>query len=225
MRRGTRAAAILLTRIDYDGVSRGASVTADHRAVQLPFDTQLQTSRLLLRPARPEDAVAHFEAARESLVECGRWLSWCVPQMTLQDSEAWVSKCREAWLNGVFFSFYIFDRADGGFVGCITINELDEFRKRANLGYWIRTGRQGVGFATEVTPTVARFGFERLGLMRIEIVAASKNVASRRVATKVGATREGLARNRLRIHGVQHDAYVFSLIPGDLADAAESKAK
>lgn len=191
--------------------------------MHLPFDTQLETSRLLLRPARPEDAVTHFEAARESLVECGRWLSWCVPQMTLHDSEAWITKCREAWLQGEFFSFYAFDRSDGGFVGCLTINEIDEFRRRSNLGYWIRTGRQGVGFATEAVPTMARFGFERLGLMRIEIVAASKNVASRRVATKVGATREGLARNRLRIHGVQHDAYVFSLIPGDLKDAAETK--
>lgn len=177
----------------------------------------------MMRPAWPEDAVAHFEAARESLVECGRWLSWCVPNMTPADSEAWVSKCREAWLNEEFYSFYMFDRGDGGFVGCCTINDIDAFRKRANLGYWIRTGRQGVGFATESAPTVARFGFERLGMMRLEIVAASKNVASRRVATKVGATREGLARNRLRIHGVQHDAYVFSLIPGDLKDAAETK--
>jgi ribosomal-protein-serine acetyltransferase len=178
-----------------------------------------------MRPARPEDAVAHYEAARESLVECGRWLSWCVPQMTLADSETWIAKCREAWLSGAFFSFYLFDLQDGGFVGCVTINEIDEHRKRANLGYWIRTGRQGVGYATEAAPTVARFGFERLGLMRLEIVAAAKNVASRRVATKVGATREGLGRNRLRIHGVQHDAYVFSLIPGDIEAAAEATQK
>ncbi len=190
--------------------------------MHLPFDTQLETSRLLMRAAQPEDAVAHFEAVRESLVECGRWLSWCVQQMTPADSEAWIAKCRESWRDGFFFSFYAFDRTDGGFVGCVTINEIDEFRRRANLGYWIRTGRQGVGFATEAAPAVARFGMERLGLMRLEIVAASKNVASRRVATKIGATREGLARNRLRIHGVQHDAYVFSLIPGDL-EAAEAK--
>lgn len=177
-----------------------------------------------MRAAQPEDAVAHFEAARESLIECGRWLSWCVPNMTLADSEAWVAKCRAAWRDGEFFSFFCFDRADGGFVGCVTINEIDEFRRRANLGYWIRTGRQGVGFATEAAPAVARFGFDRLQMMRLEIVAAAKNVASRRVATKIGATREGLARNRLRIHGVQSDAYVFSLIPGDLEAAAEKKS-
>ena len=197
--------------------------STDHPAVHPSFDTQVLTPRLVMRPARAEDVDVHFEAARESLLGCGRWLSWCVPNMTRDDSEAWVTKCREAWLSGEFFSFYLFDRATDGFVGCCTINDIDRFRLRANLGYWIRTGSQGVGCASEAAPAVARFGFERLSLMRLEIVAAAKNVASRRVATKIGATREGLARNRLRVHGVQHDAYVFSLIPGDLPPLAESQ--
>lgn len=182
----------------------------------LPFDTQIVTPRLVLRCAVPADAAEHYAAARESIVECGRWLSWCVPQMRLEDSEAWIAKCRDAWSKGEFYGFYSFERETGRFVGCCGINELDVHRLRGNLGYWIRTSRQGMGFATECAPAVARFGFERLGLQRLEIVAAEGNVVSRRVAAKVGAKEECLARNRLRIHGVQHNAYVFSLIPGDL---------
>ena len=177
-----------------------------------------------MRPAISADAVAHFEAARESLVECGRWLSWCVPDMRLEDSESWVAKCREAWSTGEFYSFYIFERDGGKFVGNCGVNELDMVRLRGNLGYWIRTSRQGKGYATETAPAVARFGFEQLGLKRLEIVAAAGNVASQRVATKVGATREGLARNRLRIHYVQHDAHVYSLIPGDLPPGSAGQA-
>lgn len=185
-------------------------------AVQPPLDTQLSTSRLLLRPAYPDDAAVHFDAARESLPDVGRWLSWCTPDMCRDDSDAWIAKCREAWASGEFYGFYLFERRGGAFVGCTTINEIDAFRKRANLGYWIRSSQQGRGFATEAAAAVARFGFERLGLMRLEIVAAAGNVISQRVAGKLGATCEGLARNRLRIHDVQNDAYVFSLIPGDL---------
>lgn len=184
--------------------------------MQFGFDFQLTTPHLLLRPARPEDAVAYHEAARESLGEVGRWLSWCTADMKLEDGEAWVTKCREAWRDDVFYSLYVFERHDGRFVGSCGINEIDSFRRIGNLGYWIRSSRQGMGYATEAALAVARFGFEKLAMMRLEIVAAAGNMPSRRVAAKVGAQCEGLARNRLRVHGVQHDAYVFSIIPGDL---------
>jgi RimJ/RimL family protein N-acetyltransferase len=188
--------------------------------VNPPLDTQLVTPRLVARPARLDDVVPHFEAARESLGEVGRWLSWCHADMRLDDSEAWITRCIDAWKRGEFYGFYLFDRTTDAFVGCATINEIDSARLRANLGYWIRTSRQGAGMATEMVPVVARFGFERLGLKRLEIVAAVGNAASRRVAAKIGARHEGIARNRLRIHGVQHDAAVYSLIPGDLKPSA-----
>ena len=63
----------------------------------------------------------------------------------------------------------------------------------------------------------ARFGFEELGLHRIEIVAAVENIASQRVAEKAGAVREGVLRKRLLIRGESQDAVLFSLLPEDLA--------
>jgi RimJ/RimL family protein N-acetyltransferase len=184
--------------------------------VKPTLDTQLVTPRLIARPARFDDAAPHYEAARESLGEVGRWLTWCHGEMRLEDSEAWIGKCVDAWKRGEFYGFYLFDRTTEAFVGCATINEIDFARLRGNLGYWVRTSRQGTGMATEMVPEVARFGFERLGLQRLEVVAAVSNAASRRVATKIGAHHEGIARNRLRIHGVQHDAAVYSLIPADM---------
>jgi RimJ/RimL family protein N-acetyltransferase len=62
----------------------------------------------------------------------------------------------------------------------------------------------------------ARFGFEQLGLQRIEIVAAVANVPSQRVAEKAGARREGILRNRLLIRGESLPAVLFSLVPEDL---------
>jgi RimJ/RimL family protein N-acetyltransferase len=184
--------------------------------VPFGFDFQILTPRLLLRPPRAEDAQSHFEAARESLGEVGRWLSWCKASMTLKESEDWVAQCRDAWQRDSFYNLWMFERQEGRYVGSCGINEIDSFRRIGNLGYWIRTSRQGCGYATEAATVVAQFGFDQLEMMRLEIVAAAGNMPSRRVATKLGAQCEGLARNRLRVHGVQHDAYVFSLIPGDL---------
>jgi ribosomal-protein-serine acetyltransferase len=177
-----------------------------------------------MRPGSIDDALTHYEAARESLELVGRWLSWCHPGMTLEDSEAWLTLCDRAWRSGEFFAYYLFEREGGKFVGCCTINEIDKVRLRANLGYWIRSSRQGQGMATEAVPAVAKFGFQTLGLQRLEIVAAVGNLASQRVAAKIGATYEGRARNRLRIHGVQNDAAIFSLIPGDELAASVARS-
>jgi RimJ/RimL family protein N-acetyltransferase len=86
----------------------------------------------------------------------------------------------------------------------------------ANLGYWVRTSATGHGVATTATRLAARFGFEELGMQRIEIVAALDNIPSQRVAEKSGAKREGVLRRRLLIRGESLDAVLFSLVPEDL---------
>jgi RimJ/RimL family protein N-acetyltransferase len=39
------------------------------------------------------------------------------------------------------------------------------------------------------------------------------------VATKLGAIREGRHRNRLVIHGIPRDAYIYSIVPRDREDS------
>ena len=86
----------------------------------------------------------------------------------------------------------------------------------ANLGYLVRTSRVKEGIATEAAKLVARYGFEKLDLQRIEVVVSTDNAPSLRVAEKLGAVKEGLLRNGLRKHGTPCDAYMYSLIPTDL---------
>jgi RimJ/RimL family protein N-acetyltransferase len=76
----------------------------------------------------------------------------------------------------------------------------------------VRSSRTGLDIAPAATRLVAQFGFDELKLERIEIMMAVENYPSRRVAEKVGATLEGTLRRRLRLHEVQHDAYLFSLV-------------
>jgi RimJ/RimL family protein N-acetyltransferase len=94
-----------------------------------------------------------------------------------------------------------------------------------NLGYWVRTSAAGRGVASKASRLVARFGFEELGLHRIEILAAVSNVASQRVAEKIGAAREGVLRKRLLIRGEPQDAVMFSLVPEDLQSQSSDPRK
>jgi RimJ/RimL family protein N-acetyltransferase len=98
----------------------------------------------------------------------------------------------------------------------VGLNALHPTHGFANLGYWVRTDSTSRGVATRATRLIARFGFEELGLARLEIVVAVENQASLRVAEKAGATREGILRNRLAHDNGFADAMMFSLIPQDL---------
>ena len=76
----------------------------------------------------------------------------------------------------------------------------------------MRSSQTRRGIATAATLLAAQFGFEDLGLCRIEIVAAVGNAASQRVAEKAKATREGVLQNRLLLHNRSHDAVMYSLV-------------
>jgi RimJ/RimL family protein N-acetyltransferase len=178
---------------------------------------QLTDDRLLLRPPKMSDADALFEAARESIAALATWLPWCHPNYQREESVGWIRLCRTGWDEGTAFQFFIFARDTLGFLGSCGINEYDQPRRRANLGYWVRSRAQRTGVATAAARLAARFAFNELGMQRLEIVAAVGNVASQRVAARLGATCEGCLRNRLRIGQVQHDAFGYSLIPGDAA--------
>jgi ribosomal-protein-serine acetyltransferase len=80
----------------------------------------------------------------------------------------------------------------------------------------VRQSRQRQGVAAAAAQLVARFGFQRLGLVRIEIVTQLDNQPSRRTAEKTGAKFEGIARQRLCVREQPHDAAVYALVPEDL---------
>ncbi len=178
--------------------------------------TGLAGSRILLRPYEVDDAPALYQAVHDSRHELAQWLSWCNADYAMADSIQFLDARGSKLRNEEEFAMGMFERQTGRMVGGCGFNEIDKNALRANLGYWVRTDATRRGYATEAVRLLARWGFEQLGLERIEIVAAVGNLASQGVAIRAGATREGVARRRLRVHGVQHDAVVFSLLPGEV---------
>jgi RimJ/RimL family protein N-acetyltransferase len=66
--------------------------------------------------------------------------------------------------------------------------------RRAELGYWIALDRWNQGYATESNQCLVDFGFEVLGLHRIEARHFLRNPASGRVMEKLGMQHEGVER-------------------------------
>jgi RimJ/RimL family protein N-acetyltransferase len=181
-----------------------------------PITLELGDDRRRLRPWREGDDEALFDAVRESVGRVGRWLPWCHAGYGRNDAAAWIAHCQAGWNSGKHFAFAVFDVATGELLGGVGLNQRNRVHRHANLGYWVRESRQRQGVAAAAAGWVARFGFQQLGLVRIEIVIQPDNRASRRTAEKTGAKFEGIARHRLCIGEQSHDAAVYALIGEDL---------
>jgi ribosomal-protein-serine acetyltransferase len=180
-----------------------------------PDPTSLDASPLSLRPWHEDDAPALHEAVQESLASMSPWLSWCRTDYGLHDALQRITFCKQTWHTGERYAFAVFD-AQGRLVGGVGLNEIDGRNLCANLGYWVRSSANGMGYAARAARATATFGFESLGLRRIEISAAVGNVASQRCAERIGAQREGIARQRICVNGQSQDAVVYGLLPTDL---------
>ena len=171
---------------------------------------------VLLRPYMSGDVEHLYQAVRESVTEMSPWMPWCHADYSIEESRAWVESRAEAWEKSTEYDFVTTDARDGSFLGGCGLNHIDQANLIANLGYWVRTGRTKRGVASATVRLLAQFGFSKLKLNRIEIMAAVGNKASQRVAEKAGARREGILRNRIAVRERVYDAVMFSLIPKDL---------
>lgn len=155
----------------------------------------------------------------EVIVESNReWFAWgMIPKSDLSYDEV---RCLLRaylvfWEKDETYMFYIMDIDIDQVVGVTFLNRINRMRQFANLGYSVRTSRVNQGIATAAAEQAVRYGFEKLGLQRIEIAINPENIPSLKVAEKLGAVREGLLRNGMRLHGVPCNAYLYSLIPAD----------
>ena len=176
---------------------------------------EITDNTILLRQYQLSDIPMIVEAVRESADELKPWISWCQHEYTEEQARIWLESLPDSREKGISYDFAIIDSTGGSYLGGCGINHIRWTYRFANLGYWVRTDRTGQGIASRVVPLLARFAFEHLGLMRVEIVVAVGNKASQRVAQKVGAVREGILRNRIVIGKNVYDAVMHSLIPQD----------
>lgn len=177
------------------------------------FSDPLVDQELLLRPFRLNDAAGLHCAVRESLKELKPWMSWATESYTEMTAREYISIALARWEEHTFFAFAI-TRAEE-ILGACTLSSIHSIYHFCNLGYWVRTSSRGQGIAGRAAQLVARFAFENLGVIRVEIVIAVGNHASLRVAEKIGAHNEGILLNRMVAGNSIYDAHMYSLIPSD----------
>ncbi|WP_018348068.1 GNAT family N-acetyltransferase [Longispora albida] len=164
-----------------------------------------------LRPVEDRDAPRLHEACLDE--DILRWTS--VPHgYTAEMAASFPARTRRQWIAGEAAVFAICG-PDGEWAGNIDLR-LDSYgAKTADIGYLISPSARGNGYATAALRAVTAWGFDTLGLERIEWRAHEDNLASRRVAEKAGFTIEGLQRARLPHRGERVNCWLAAILATD----------
>jgi RimJ/RimL family protein N-acetyltransferase len=85
----------------------------------------------------------------------------------------------------------------------------------AQVSYWTLPRARGRGVAVAATRRLARFAFDDLGLVRLELMHSTVNPASCRVASKAGFAAEGVARQALQHADGWHDMHRHARLRDD----------
>ncbi|HEY6739266.1 MAG TPA: GNAT family protein [Actinopolymorphaceae bacterium] len=87
--------------------------------------------------------------------------------------------------------------------------------RRGDIGYVVHPDRWSRGIATEIATLLLDFGFETLGLHRIEATAEPHNVGSQKVLAKVGMTYEGRVRDHMLVGDTWRDSLSYAVLETD----------
>ena len=180
-------------------------------------DSVLRTTRLVLRPLRPDDAVELFRIYREPQV--ARYLSF-PPWTALEQAQARIARDLDGMQSGMHLRLGLERQDDGRLIGDCTLFNINAPCRRAEIGYVLAQETWGNGYMDEALRALVDFGFSKLDLNRIEADIDPRNTGSARSLERLGFTKEGHLRERWIVGGEVSDTGLYGLLAKDWQAAA-----
>ena len=127
---------------------------------------------------------------------------------TLEDARHWI-EAATAQLPETHFAITINDEVIGG-IGL----ELKDgnFRRTAEIGYWLGEDFWGRGIVTDAVRALTAWAFENLDVVRIYAGVYDYNAASMRVLEKAGYTFEARLRKHVTKDGQTFDDLIYATV-------------
>ncbi|MET9785341.1 GNAT family N-acetyltransferase [Streptomyces canus] len=149
----------------------------------------LTGDRTVLRPFTEADAQVMAEIIEDP--EVVRFTGAPSSDLTLERLRSWYGTRSE---QPDRLDLAVTDRATGGLVGEVVLYEWDSHARSCTFRTLIGPRGRGRGLGTEATRLIVGYGFEQLGLHRIELEAYGYNARALRVYEKAGFVVEGVRR-------------------------------
>ena len=172
----------------------------------------LRAERLRLRTLSEADVADVLAVFSDPLVV--RY--WDGPLMTTtQDVMQYIERIHYGFRRRELMLWGFADAATDAVIGTCTLTHLSITHQRAEIGFALRQNRWGQGLGSEAVTAAIDFGFQELGLHRIEADVDPRNERSLRLLERLGFQREGHLRERYYMNGEWQDAVMMAVLQAD----------
>jgi RimJ/RimL family protein N-acetyltransferase len=154
-----------------------------------PRELILLTQRLCLQPIRPDDGPRVHEAIVETYETLIPWRVWVwgeKHELTPAHYEEFGRRKFRMLKEGKDITLLIFERSSGTLVGGVSLNKIAPDNSHGYLGFWLRRGYTGRGYANEAARRMIEFAFENLGHDHVNAAHQLGNLRSRATLLRLG---------------------------------------
>lgn len=187
--------------------------------LRFPVPESFMTDRLLLRPFLAADAPELHKALVESIEELRAhlwFLPWVAEPQTLQSAEMRCRKAQGNFLLRLDLPYLVFERSSGRLVASAGLHRTDWALPKTEVGYWVRTGDVGKGYATEAVNVLTTWALQGLKAKRVELITDELNAGSRAVALRCGFQLEGVLRHATQApNGQLRNSCLYARLPNE----------
>lgn len=170
----------------------------------------IETARLLLRPFTLEDNPA---MRRNWISNPAIQKMYSEPVYTTEEEVAellskWISRYADA----SFYRWAVCLRSTGECIGQLAYFLVDDTNHFGEIEYCIGEAFQNKGYMTEAVTAILNYGFNEMGLNKVQVCHKSNNMPSKRVIEKSGFTYEGTLREFFYMDGEYVDRLYYSML-------------
>lgn len=156
----------------------------------LTFPT-IKTKRLLFRQFVESDLENVFRGLSDPVIIQYYGVSFTTLEETKEQMKFFADLEKEE--TGIWWAICSLDNKT--FYGAGGLNSLSKENKKAEIGFWLLTDFWGQGIMTEALPLICKYGFEKLGLHRIEGFVETSNTNCKKAMAKLDFQHEGTMRD------------------------------
>jgi [ribosomal protein S5]-alanine N-acetyltransferase len=169
----------------------------------------ITTSRLQLRQIQLGDTEALFETLsdEEAMQFYGQ-----EPHRSLDETRALIEQISARYARHEAIRWGITLKGEDQTIGSCSFFHFDKGFHCAETGYELNRAFWGQGIMYEAMSAILTFGFDFLGLHRVEAIIDIANERSKGLLLKLGFLYEGNLRQRFSFRGHFEDEYYFGLL-------------
>lgn len=171
----------------------------------------MRTARLIFRPIIAEDKENIYKGLSHPDVIKYYGVSF----HSLEATEEQMNWYRELEKNGTGIWWAICSTDGQIFYGAGGFNNLSKQHKKAEIGFWLLPEFWGKGLMQEAFPLICNYGFNQLGLHRIEGFVDSENSNCKKAVEKLNFKLEGIMRDCEIKNGKPLSIVIYSKLKTD----------